>query len=104
MLDVYYPNMMVVAVPRLEAVWQYRENFRGPSESGKTGILSLLKWQLLFGVVVCLCLLPTFISRWIVYGGPFETGYLSIRDFLWASPVFLKVLFSSNHGLLSWTP
>ena len=104
MLNVYYPNLMVVAVLLLEALWQYREHFRGPSESAKTGILSLLSRQLLFGVVVCLCLLPTFISRWIVYGGPFETGYLSIRDFLWASPVFLKVLFSTNHGLLSWTP
>jgi len=48
--------------------------------------------------------LPTFVSRWIVYGGPFETGYLPIRDFLWNSPVFLKVLLSANHGLLSWTP
>ncbi len=25
-------------------------------------------------------------------------------DFLWKSPVFLSVLFSANHGLLSWTP
>jgi len=49
-------------------------------------------------------MLPTFLSRWIVYGGPFKTGYLSIRDFLWSSPVFLDVLFSPNHGLLSWTP
>jgi hypothetical protein len=48
--------------------------------------------------------LPTFVSRWIVYGGPFETGYLPFRDFLWNSPVFLKVLLSANHGLLSWTP
>jgi hypothetical protein len=39
-----------------------------------------------------------------VYGGPFETGYISLRDFLWRSPVFFSVLFSSNHGLLSWTP
>ncbi|HET7108871.1 MAG TPA: hypothetical protein VFI38_18805 [Candidatus Acidoferrum sp.] len=104
MLNVYYPNLMVLAVLLLEALWQYREYLRGSPESAKSGILSLLSRQLLFGVVVSLCLLPTFISRWIVYGGPFETGYLSIRDFLWASPVFLKVLFSANHGLLSWTP
>ncbi len=104
MLNVYYPNLMVVTVLLLEALWQYREYFRGAPESAKTAILSLLSRQLLFGLVVCLCLLPTFISRWVVYGGPFETGYLPIRDFLWASPVFLKVLFSANHGLLSWTP
>jgi hypothetical protein len=104
MLNVYYPNLMLVAVVLTEAFWQYLEYFRGTSEAGRTGILSLLSRQLFYGVVVCVCLLPTFVSRWIVYGGPFETGYLSIRDFLWDSPVFLKVLFSANHGLLSWTP
>ena len=104
MLNVYYPNLMVVTVLLLEALWEYREYFRGTSLSARAGMLSLLSRHLLFGFVVCLCLLPTFISRWIVYGGPFETGYVSIRDFLWASPVFLKVLFSTNHGLLSWTP
>lgn len=104
MLNVYYPNLMLVGVVLVEALWQYLEYFQGKTETGRTGILSLLSRQLLFGAVVCVCLLPTFISRWIVYGGPFQTGYLSIRDFLWGSPVFLKVLFSSNHGLLSWTP
>jgi hypothetical protein len=104
MLNVYYPNLMLVVVVALEALWQYFEYFRGVRTPGHTGILSLVSRQLLFGVVVCVCLLPTFLSRWIVYGGPFETGYLSIRDFLWDSPVFLKVLFSANHGLLSWTP
>ena len=66
--------------------------------------LELLTRHLLFGLVVMVVMIPTFISRWIVYGGPFETGYVSIRDFLWRSPVFSSVLFSFNHGLLSWTP
>jgi hypothetical protein len=104
MLNVYYVNLMLVTVVLLEALWQYLEYFRGVWQPGNKGILSLLSRQLLFGVVVCVCLLPTFVSRWIVYGGPFETGYLPIGDFLWRSPVFLKVLFSPNHGLLSWTP
>jgi len=69
-----------------------------------SSFLTLFTRQLLFSCVVCVVMLPTFLSRWIVYGGPFKTGYLSIRDFLWKSPVFLNVLFSSNHGLLSWTP
>ena len=49
-------------------------------------------------------MIPTFLSRWIVYGGAFKSGYVSIRDYLWNSPVFFSVLFSANHGLLSWTP
>ena len=103
MLNVYYANLMVVTIVLVEAVWQYAEILReAPVEQGQ--FFSLLSRQILFGVVVCVCLLPTFVSRWIVYGGPFETGYLSIRDFLWSSPVFFKLLFSANHGLLSWTP
>ena len=104
MLNVYYPNLMLVAVLLVEALWQYREYFRDTRELDTGRILSLLSRQLLFGVTVCICLLPTFISRLIVYGGPFKTGYLPLRDFLWGSPVFLKVLLSANHGLLSWTP
>jgi hypothetical protein len=103
MLNVYYANLMVVTVVLVEAVWQHAEILRKAREEHNRS-LSLLSKQFLFGIVVCACLLPTFVSRSIVYGGPFETGYLSIRNFLWSSPVFLQLLFSANHGLLSWTP
>jgi hypothetical protein len=103
MLDVYYPNLMIVSVLVVEAAVQFLEIFRS-GRSVASSFLTLFTRYLLFSCVVCMVLLPTFLSRWIVYGGPFKTGYLSIRDFLWNSPVFLDVLFSSNHGLLSWTP
>jgi hypothetical protein len=103
MLDVYYPNLMVVSVLAVEAVGQYAKilHSRRPLTPS---FLELLTGHLLFGFVVIVVMIPTFITRWIVYGGPFETGYVSLRDFLWRSPVFFSVLFSSNHGLLSWTP
>jgi hypothetical protein len=103
MLNVYYPNLMVLSILLLEAIGQYAQAFRSGTAASPSST-QLLARHLLFGLVVCLALLPTFVSRWIVYGGPFETGYLSLRDFLWSSPVFLQVLFSSNHGLFSWTP
>ena len=103
MLNVYYANVMVVTVVVVEACWSYADIFRAPVREVQP-VLSLLVRQVLFGVIVCAGLLPTFISRSIVYGGPFETGYVSIRDFLWNSPMFFEVLFSANHGLLSWTP
>ena len=103
MLNVYYPNLMVLSILLLEAFDQNAQALRSRHAASPT-VPQLLTRHLLFGLVVCLVLLPTFVSRWIVYGGPFETGYLSIRDFLWTSPVFLQVLFSSNHGLFSWTP
>jgi hypothetical protein len=103
MLNVYYANLMVVSVLLVEAVPQYSQALR-KSEPGGVQLSWLITRHLLFGFLVSLCLLPTFISRAIVYGGPFETGYVSLRDFLWSSPVLLSVLFSANHGLLSWTP
>jgi hypothetical protein len=103
MLDVYYANLMIVSVLVVEAVAQYLEILRSGRPEASS-YLTLFARHLLFSSVVCAVMMPTFMSRWIVYGGPFKTGYLSIRDFLWKSPVFLDVLFSSNHGLLAWTP
>ena len=103
MLDVYYPNLMVASVLAVEGVWQYASILRRGRPSSPR-FQELMIRHLLFGFMVVVVMIPTFVSRWIVYGGPFETGYVSIRDFLWRSPVFLSVLFSSNHGLLSWTP
>ena len=103
MLDVYYPNLMVASVLAVEGVWQYASILRRGRTSSPR-FQELMIRHLLFGFMVVVVMIPTFVSRWIVYGGPFETGYVSIRDFLWRSPVFLSVLFSSNHGLLSWTP
>jgi hypothetical protein len=103
MLDVYYANLMVVSVLAVEAFRQYGHIIRS-GRSLSPSFLELLSRHFVFGLVVCVVMIPTFLSRWIVYGGPFDTGYLSIRDFLWHSPVFLRVLISSDHGLLSWTP
>ena len=103
MLDVYYPNLMIVSVLVVEALGQYTDILRSGRSSSPI-LMQLISRHLVFGVVVCIVMVPTFVTRMIVYGGPFETGYYSIREFLWGSPVFFSVLFSSNHGLLSWTP
>jgi hypothetical protein len=102
MLDVYYANLMIVSVVAVEGVWKYRD-IRS-SNASPSALLQLLSRQALFGLVVCVAMIPTFVSRAIVYGGPLESGYISIRDYLWHSPVFFGVLFSSEHGLISWTP
>jgi hypothetical protein len=103
MLNVYYANLMVVSVLIVEGVMQYAAILTSDQPSERQA-LNLIERHALFGLVVFVSLLPTFYSRWVVYGGPFETGYLKLRDFLWASPALLQVLFSANHGLLSWTP
>jgi len=102
MLDVYYPNAMVLVVLLIEAVVQYRAAFRGVS--GAPRPTRLLANHLLFVLVALLCFLPTFIAHRIIYGDALESGYIPLRDWLWRAPALLAVLFSPNHGLLSWTP
>jgi len=103
MLNVYYANLMILAVLVVEAAREYLAVMRGGSPHGETAGRLLVK-HLSFSGVVMLCLLPTFITKYVIYGSAFETGYIPLRDWLWRSPVFLQVLFSSNHGLLAWTP
>jgi hypothetical protein len=103
MLDVYYPNLMILAVLAVEAIGQYAHIFRSGRFSSPS-FVHLLSRHLLFGLVVCIAMVPTFVTRAIISGGPFESGYYSIREFAWTSPALFSVLFSSEHGLLSWTP
>lgn len=102
MLDVYYLNLMMMSVLIVEGVRQCRDILRSEDCTANLRVLSMQ--YLLFGFVVLLVMIPTFASRLIVYGSPFASNYPSFSEYLWRSPVFLNVLFSSNHGLLAWTP
>jgi MFS family permease len=113
MLNVYYANATLLVVLIVEAIRQYLAAFRtatGPGDGGTAGggtaggVVQLFVNHLLFNLIVVLCLLPTFVSRYVIYGSAFESGYIPLRDWAWRSPYFLLVLFSSNHGLLVWTP
>jgi hypothetical protein len=106
MVNVYYVNAMMLVVILVEAVGQYVAAFPARSENhtASFGPAQLFSRHFLFAILVLFCLLPTFITRYIVYGGPFESGYIPLRDWSWRSPYFSAVLFSSEHGLFSWTP
>jgi hypothetical protein len=108
MPNVYYANAMVLAVLAVEALRQYLAAFRHHAGPGETSTIprvpELLLRHSLFAAVLLICLLPTFITRYLIYGSPFESAYIPLRDWNWFSPNFFAVLFSSNHGLLSWTP
>jgi hypothetical protein len=107
MLNVYYANALVLAVLVVEAVPQFLAAFRHVTPTGSSDLprsSALFLDHLLFVLAVVLCLLPIFITRYIVYGNAFESGYMPLRHWLWRSPVLLSVFFSSNHGLIVWTP
>ena len=101
MLNVYYANAMLLMILVVEALRDYAAAFRGRVGAS---VSQLITRHFLFAVVTLLCLIPTFVTRYIVYGGPFESGYGSVQTWAWRSPFFLAVLFSSEHGLFSWTP
>jgi hypothetical protein len=101
--NVYYPNVILLIFPALEVLHLWQANRRVPGHLA----IPIQKLALscgVFAVVFLVSLLPTLITRQIIYGKPFETGYPSISTWNWTSPVLLKVLFSSDHGLFSWTP
>ena len=103
MLNVYYANAMLLMILVVEALRDYEAAFRLGVGTG-AAVPQLLAKHLLFSAVTLLCLLPTFVTRYIIYGSPFESGYTSVQNWAWRSPYFLAVLFSSEHGLFSWTP
>lgn len=102
-VDVYYPNGVLLLVPLLEGIGGYWHYWKS-SHNGRANIPRLFIRHLLFVVVFIVGLLPTLISRQIIFGGPFRTGYPSAEGWHWHSPALLNVLFSSDHGMLSWTP
>ena len=103
MLNVYYANAMILLVVVVEAFRQYLSAARNPT-GGAPRMRRLLTHHLLFSLILLICLLPTLITRAIIYGNPFESGYVPITHWFWKSPFFFSVLFSSNHGLFVWTP
>jgi hypothetical protein len=103
MLDVYYANVMLFVILPLEAAREYSAALRKAAPSTPS-VPQLLTRHAAFAAALLLCMLPTFIAHRIIYGSIFETGYVPIRNWFWSSPYLFSVLFSPNHGLISWTP
>jgi hypothetical protein len=101
--NVYYPNVLLLIFPGLEIVFLTRARRRDPGQAimplGK-----LISCCAAFGAALLVSLLPTFITRQIIYGSPFATGYPGIGTWHWTSPALLQVLSSADHGMWSWTP
>jgi hypothetical protein len=101
--NVYYPNAILLVFPALEVGHRILLSRRRTLElpiSAQRLALGCAVFLLVFGA----SLLPTFVTRQIIYGNPLETGYPDVWTWHWTSPAFLQVLFSSDHGMFSWTP
>jgi hypothetical protein len=103
MMNVYYPNALVLAVLIPEALANYLADLKARNGASQKAA-RLFACHGLFGAVVFVSLLPTFLTRYFIYGGFLQTGYVPVSQWAWRSPWFLALLFSANHGLFSWTP
>jgi hypothetical protein len=104
MMNIYYPNALLLALLIPEALVDYRAALQRLNGNSQKVVASLFGCHFLFCAVVLVSLLPTFLTRYFVYGGFLETGYIPVSQWAWRSPCFLALLFSANHGLFSWTP
>jgi Dolichyl-phosphate-mannose-protein mannosyltransferase len=103
MVDVYYPNGVLLLIPLIEASSNYRKQLRPPD--GRTHrFVKLAAFHLLYTAAFVVGVLPTLVSRWIIFGSLFDTGYPAAGAWKWNSPALWSVLWSADHGLLSWTP
>jgi hypothetical protein len=55
-------------------------------------------------IAIIIALIPTLITRWIIYGGLLRFGSYTREPWDWSAPHWRQVLFASDHGALSWTP
>jgi hypothetical protein len=101
MVDVYFPNGVFLLLPLIESLRAYWNSWRA-REFRAVG--PLFAANISFTVAVVLAFLPTLVTRSIIFGGPFRFGAYTAVPWDWGAPNWRLVLFSFEHGLLSWTP
>lgn len=104
MLDVYYPNAIFLLVLPVELSGTIMRVRRAETPKRAHEMSSLFLKSSVFGAALVVAFLPTLISRWVIYGSPFATGYTEVNVWHFTNPLWGQVLFSSDHGLFSWTP
>jgi len=102
MVNVYYANGVMLLVPLLEALGAYRKNWVSSSHDF-AGAIRLFAQHSVYVCVFIIALLPTLTTRDVIFGSPLRTGYAA-ETFNWKAPALWNVMFSWDHGLVSWTP
>lgn len=103
MVDMYYPNAIFLFVLLTDlAAWIPLLKTKGaPTVTSRP--TAVAGYALFVGALV-LVFSPTLLTRRIIYGRFLATGYEGSGVWHFNNPLFAKVLFSSDHGLFSWTP
>lgn len=101
MVDVYFINGVFLVLPLVESLVAYW-NFGKARSYHAAG--PLLAGNICFLLAAILAFVPTLITRYIIFGGILRFGSYTRLPWDWSAPNWRSVLFSSEHGLISWTP
>jgi hypothetical protein len=101
LVDVYFVNGVFLLIPFVESILDYAKELKSKDAAV---ILHHLGANLLYLAAFGIVLLPTLITRKIIFGGMFRFGAYTVLPWDWRAPFWRSVLFSSDHGMLSWTP
>lgn len=102
MIDMYYPNTLFLLAIVVESLTGLRGWAR--STPRRVRVKQMFERYMLFAGALLLAFSPTLITRRVIYGGIFRTGYEGPNMWHFKSPLLGRVLFSTDHGLFSWTP
>ena len=102
MMDVYYPNAILLLVPAAEALADYR--FALQHRSGRSfQVFRLSRAHAIFVFVTCLGVLPTLVVHHVIYGHAFSI--IRLYEIGFGAPRrFCAFFFSADHGMPLWTP
>ncbi len=98
-MDVYYLNVVLLALPLLESLGV---GATAAQISREGDLKALLGKNALFSASALIAFAPTLLAKKIIYGSFLNFGYR--ESWAWNSPALLRVCVSADHGLFSWTP
>jgi hypothetical protein len=101
MIDVYFPNGVFLLLPLFESIFAYWRSWKAKNTPA---LGQFFLQNVIFSLAAILAFLPTLVTRAIIFGGPFRFGSYTVLPWDWSAPNWRSVLFSSEHGLFSWTP
>jgi len=101
LVDVYFVNGVFLLIPLTESILDYEKDLRSKN---RAAVLHQFGANLLYLVIFGIVILPTLLTRKIIFGGMLRFGAYTALPWNWRAPFWHSVLFSSDHGMLRWTP
>ena len=106
MMLVREQDALFLVVPAVEAVVSVVRGLGAEGRSHDGGLRAVGRWaggMALMGLVSAVVFIPQLLAYRVITGA-FGPSKVVAGKFTWTAPNFLNVLFSPEHGLITWTP